>query len=361
VRGRTSSGGFFDPAAKARRITEIDEASTAADFWLDRTRAQTLLREKARLHEDLERLKRPVGQLREASDLLEMAEADSAPEFEPEIAGMVDGAEKVVAAMEFARMMSGENDRAAAILQIHAGMGGTESQDWVVMLLRMYLRWAERRGFSTEVVDEVPGEEAGLKSVTVSVTGDYAAGYLRAEGGVHRLVRISPFDANARRQTTFASVTVLPDIEDTIEIEVKEEDLRVDTFRSGGAGGQHVNKTDSAVRLTHLPSGIVVACQAERSQHKNRSTALKILKAKLYDVERRKKEAERDKREAEKKDIDFGSQIRSYVLHPYRMVKDLRTGVETGNTDAVLDGELDPFIEAYLIAGMEACSGSARS
>ncbi len=349
MRGPRSSGGIFDPDGKARRIAEIDQQSTAGDFWNDNKRAQALLKEKSRLEKDVEAVRKPVQALADAADLLELAEAEGAAEFEAEVTASVDQVEQQVAALEFARMMSGENDRAGAIVTIHAGMGGTESQDWVQMLLRMYLRYCETRGWTTEVVDELPGEEAGLKNVTFTVEGDWAFGYLKAEAGVHRLVRISPFDSNARRQTTFAGVAILPDIEDSIEIEVNEADLRVDTYRSGGAGGQHVNKTDSAVRLTHLPSGIVVQCQNERSQQKNRSTAMKMLKAKLYDVEVKKKESARDKVEAAKRDIDFGSQIRSYVLHPYRMVKDLRTGHETGNADAVLDGELHPFIEEYLI------------
>jgi peptide chain release factor 2 len=287
--------------------------------------------------------------LRDAADLLEMAEAEGDASFEPEIAASLDQVQRAVEELEFARMMSGDNDRASAIVTIHSGMGGTESQDWVRMLLRMYVMWAEKRGFGVDVTYELPGEEAGLKTVEFEVEGEWAFGYLKAEQGVHRLVRISPFDANARRQTTFASVAVLPDIEDTIDIEINEQDLRIDTYRSGGAGGQHVNKTDSAVRITHLPTNIVVQCQNERSQIKNRSKAMKMLKARLYDLERQKKDAERDKREAAKMDIDFGSQIRSYVLHPYRMVKDLRSGHETGNTDAVLNGDLDEFIHQYLL------------
>jgi peptide chain release factor 2 len=349
VRGPRSSGGIFDRPAKLSRIAELDEESARPDFWNDRVRAQTLSREKTRLQKDLDAVDGPVAALREAADLLELAEAEGETGLETEIAATLDDLERRVSDLEFARMMDGENDRSDAIVEIHAGMGGTESQDWVRMLMRMYMMYCERRGFQVEVLDELAGEEAGLKSVTFQVGGDWAYGYLKAEAGVHRLVRISPFDQNARRQTTFAGVTVLPDIEDTIEIEVRDEDLRVDTYRAGGAGGQHVNKTDSAVRLTHLPTNIVVQCQNERSQIKNRSKAMKMLKARLYDLEVRKKEAERDKLEAAKKDIDFGSQIRSYVLHPYRMVKDLRTGHETGNTDAVLDGDLDEFIHQFLL------------
>lgn len=353
MRGRPSSGGIFDLDVKLRRIAQIDDLSTRPDFWSDRASAMSLGREKTRIQKDIDAFQSPVKALQDAADLVEMAESEGDAGFEPEITATVDEVEKKVGALEFARMMGGENDRADAIVTINAGMGGTESQDWVQMLLRMYLMWAERKGFVTEVLDELPGEEAGLKHVTFQVEGDWAFGFLKAESGVHRLVRISPFDANARRQTTFAGVAVLPDIEDSIEVEVDESDLRIDTFRAGGAGGQHVNKTDSAVRMTHLPTGIVVQCQNERSQMKNRSKAMKMLKAKLYDMEQRKKDAARDKVEAEKREIDFGSQIRSYVLHPYRMVKDLRTGFETGNADGVLNGDLDGFIESYLLHGRQ--------
>ncbi len=348
MRGRSSSGGFFDPEGLQRRIGEIETQSASPDFWTDPRKAQNLLKEKARLERDLEAYRKPLRDLEDAQELLRMAEEEGAEEFGNEVSASLDSVERQVASLEFARMMSGENDAVSAIVEIHAGAGGTEAQDWVEMLLRMYLRWAERRGYRTSIVDILAGEEAGLKSVTFSVEGEYAYGYLKAESGVHRLVRISPFDANARRHTTFASVFVIPDIEDTIEVEVREEDLRVDTYRSGGAGGQHVNKTDSAVRLTHLPTGIVVACQNERSQHKNRATAMRILKARLYDLERKKREAERDQVEAQKKDIDFGSQIRSYVLHPYRMVKDLRTGHETGNADAALSGNRPGSLAGHL-------------
>jgi len=246
------------------------------------------------------------------------------------------------------RKLGGENDAGSAILAIHSGAGGTEAQDWAEMLMRMYLRWAERRGFKTELVDLQPGDGAGIKSATITVEGAYAFGYLRSEGGIHRLVRISPYDSNARRHTSFASVFIYPEIEDDVEVEIDEGDLRVDTYRSSGAGGQHVNKTDSAVRLTHLPTGIVVACQNERSQHKNKAMAMKILRARLYELEKQKQQEKLDELHKTKREIAFGSQIRSYVLHPYRMVKDHRTGAEVGNADGVLDGDIDPFIEAYL-------------
>ncbi len=245
-------------------------------------------------------------------------------------------------------MLSGDNDRLNAIVSIHPGAGGTEAQDWASMLLRMYLRWAEKRDYIAEVVDYQPGEEAGVKSVTFTVTGEFAYGYLKAEFGVHRLVRISPFDANKRRHTSFASVFVYPEIEDDIEVEINEADLRVDTFRASGAGGQHVNKTDSAVRITHIPTGIVVQCQNERSQHKNRAVAMKLLRARLYELKQKEQEEKMQEYHKEKRDIAWGSQIRSYVLQPYRLIKDHRTGIEAGNVDSVLDGDLDQFIEGYL-------------
>ncbi len=251
--------------------------------------------------------------------------------------------------IETEALLAGENDHRSALVVLHSGAGGTEAQDWTEMLLRMYLRWVERHGFKAEVTDSLPGEEAGLKSATFTVEGESAYGLLRSEIGVHRLVRISPFDSNARRHTSFASVFVYPEVDEEIKIDVKPDDLRIDTYRAGGAGGQHVNMTDSAVRITHNPTGIVVQCQNERSQHKNRATAMKMLKSRLYDHEMQKKQAESDKLEASKSDINFGSQIRNYVLAPYRLVKDVRTKLEKGNVDRVLDGDLDPFMHAYLV------------
>jgi peptide chain release factor 2 len=256
-----------------------------------------------------------------------------------------------IESFEFKAKMSGEFDSYLALIEINGGSGGTEAQDWAEMLLRMYLRWAERKGFEVEELDYQAGEVAGIKSATIYVKGPYAYGLLRSEQGVHRLVRISPFDSNARRHTSFASVAVTPDIEDAVEVEIEEKDLRVDTYRSSGAGGQHVNKTDSAVRLTHIPTGIVVACQNERSQHKNRARAMKLLKAKLYELERQKAQARLDEVKGQRQKIDFGSQIRSYVLQPYQLVKDLRTDYETSSVNDVLDGEIDKFIEAYLLQG----------
>lgn len=289
-----------------------------------------------------------VSDLQATIDLL--MESDD-PELSTEAQTKLAKLEKDLADIEFRQMLSGEHDPKNAILSINAGAGGTESCDWAEMLLRMYRMWADKHGYKNEVLDFTPGDQAGFRSVTMTVEGAYVYGYLKAEIGVHRLVRISPFDANKRRHTSFASVFVLPDVEAEIDIEVKDADLRVDTFRSSGAGGQKVNKTDSAVRLTHLPTGIVVACQNERSQHRNRATAMKVLKAKLYELEMEKKQKERDKIEAGKAAINFGSQIRSYVLHPYRLVKDHRTDYEIGNADSVLDGEIDPFIKSYLLQG----------
>jgi peptide chain release factor 2 len=317
-------------------------------FWNDQAKAQKVLPRRKRLEADLQLLKRLRSQEDDAKVLADWLEGgeDVAADF----TAALDALEKTVEAAEFQKMLGGDHDRANAILTINAGAGGTDSQDWAEMLLRMYLRWCDRRGFKRDIADIQAGEEAGIKSATVIVQGEYAYGYLAAEAGVHRLVRISPFDANARRQTSFASVFAWPEIDETIEIDVQEKDLRIDTYRSSGAGGQHVNVTDSAVRITHLPTGIVVACQNERSQIRNREVGMKILKARLYELEMQKRREKLDAVEAAKKDIAFGSQIRSYVLHPYRMVKDHRTKHETGNPDRVLDGDIDDFVKATLVA-----------
>ena len=344
-----SSGGIFDPTQKRNRLKELDTKASAPEFWNNQEEARKLLKERARLQEDLQKFEEAEIALRDAGELIELAELEGDETLEDDIWNALKLATQKIERLEFERMMSGPQDRADAILTIHPGAGGTESQDWAQMLLRMYLRYCERRGFKTEVVDLQPGEEAGIKSATVTVSGDYAYGYLKAESGVHRLVRISPFDASRRRHTSFASVFVYPDIADEVEIEIRDEDLKIDTFRASGAGGQHVNKTSSAVRITHIPTGIVVQCQNKRSQHQNKAMALKVLKARLYDLEVRKKQEEKQKLESTKMDIQFGSQIRSYVLHPYKMVKDLRTGIETSRVDDVLDGDLDQFIKAYLI------------
>jgi peptide chain release factor 2 len=280
--------------------------------------------------------------------LFELA-AEGEP-VEKDLAAQFDKLQGQVQSVETQTLLSGENDRAGAILAIHAGAGGTEACDWAEMLLRMYIRWAERHGYSAELVEFTEGEETGFKSATVTITGEYAYGLLQSETGVHRLVRLSPYDALKKRHTSFASVFVIPEIDENIKIEVREEDLRIDTFRSGGRGGQHVNTTDSAVRITHIPTGIVAQCQNERSQHKNRSVAMKILRARLYEHELEKKMSESKRVEDAKMGIEFGSQIRNYVLHPYRMIKDVRTKVEIGDTDRVLDGDLEPFIRAYLLS-----------
>jgi peptide chain release factor 2 len=305
-----------------------------------------VLQRRRRLAEDRElaaSLRRKVDDL---GVLLEWAEHGEP--VEDELRAGLEALAREVETAEVQKMLGGEHDRKNAIVTIHPGAGGTESQDWAEMLLRMYLRWAERRGFGREVIDLQPGEEAGIKSVTFSVTGDYAYGLLLAEAGVHRLVRISPFDQAARRHTSFASVFVWPELPDDVEVEIDEKDLRIDTFRSSGRGGQHVNVTDSAVRITHLPTGIVVQCQNERSQHRNRESAMRVLRARLYDLKLREQQETLAKLGGEKKEIAFGSQIRSYILQPYRLVKDHRTKVEVGDVDRVLDGDIDVFIKAYL-------------
>jgi peptide chain release factor 2 len=319
------------------------------EFWNDNEKAQEVLKERTLLQKLVEDWQSAANGLEDVQVMIELGEESEDEEALAEVREMLPALEKSIGKMEFARMLSGEHDANNAIVSINAGAGGTEAQDWAEILLRMYLRYCERKGFKAEITEYQPGDEAGTKGVTITVTGDYAFGYLKAEKGIHRLVRISPFDSNARRHTSFCSVFVFPELSDDVDIEILDKDLKVDTFRASGAGGQHVNKTDSAIRITHLPSGIVVSCQSQRSQHKNRSTAMKQLKARLYELEMEKKESEAEELGGEKKDIAWGSQIRSYVLHPYRMVKDHRTDFESGNTDAVLDGNLDGFIEAYLM------------
>ena len=353
------SGGIFDLPGLVRRVEELGAVAAAPDFWADASRAQQVNREQARLQATVNAWKRQREAVDELKLFLELAEEGDAEALH-ELAAQTPVVSKSVDALELQQLLGGEHDAGNAIIEIHPGAGGLEAQDWAEMLLRMYLRWCERRGFKAELLEVQPGEGAGIKSATLAISGDYAYGYAKAESGVHRLVRISPFDANARRQTSFASVLVLPDLDDDIEVEIRPEDLRVDTYRSSGAGGQHVNKTDSAVRLTHLPTGIVVACQNERSQHKNKAMAMKILRARLYELEHRKQEERLAALTKGKTDIGFGHQIRSYVLHPYRMVKDHRTNTEVGNADAVLDGALDEFIDAWLRAQLSA-SGKERA
>ena len=346
--GSRTSGGGFDIAGKEARVAELDTLTAANDFWQEQEKAQAVLKERAALTDVTAQWRKLARGLEDAHVFLEMAAAGD-PEAETEVEKQIAALEQEVREAELQRMLGGEHDAGNAIVSLHPGAGGLEAQDWAEMLLRLYLRWAERKGYKVEMADYVPGEGGGVKSATFTVEGPYAYGYLQAEAGIHRLVRISPFDANARRHTSFASVFVYPDLDESVEVDIRPEDLRIDTYRSSGAGGQHVNKTDSAVRLTHLSTGIVVACQNERSQHRNRAMAMKILRAKLYEVELEKQKEKMEDLHKSKKEIAWGSQIRSYVLHPYRMVKDHRTGVEVGNTDAVLDGEIDGFIEAYLL------------
>jgi peptide chain release factor 2 len=308
-----------------------------------------VLKEQARAKGAVDAFEAQLRAVEDVRVLLELADEAKDDATALEAAGMLTASEEAVGKMEFARMLSGPYDREGAILSINSGAGGTDAQDWAEMLQRMYTRWAQRRGFDIEVLDVQPGDEAGIKSCTISIKGEWAYGYLRAEAGVHRLVRISPFDANARRQTAFASVFIYPDIDETIKLEIDEKDLRVETMRSGGAGGQHVNKTESAIRITHVPTGIAVHCQSERSQHKNRSTAMRILRSKLMELEQRKQEEKMGGIAAAKKAIEWGSQIRSYVLAPYRLVSDHRTETKVGNVDAVLDGDIDQFMIAMLL------------
>jgi peptide chain release factor 2 len=321
----------------------------APDFWEKGETAQKTLKERASLIDSLSPWKGEKKDLEEMEILLQLIEEQGDEKEAQELLAKIEKSEETIGQMEFKRMLGGEHDSGNAIVSINAGAGGTEAQDWVEMLLRMYLRWVEKRGFKSEIVDILAGEEAGLKNVTFTVNGPYAYGYLRAETGIHRLVRISPFDAGARRHTSFASVFVIPEIPEDVVIEIDEKDLRVDTFRSSGAGGQHVNKTDSAVRITHFPTGIVVQCQNERSQHKNKATALKILRARLYEKEMKEKSERLEELHTTKKDIAWGSQIRSYVMHPYRMVKDHRTNQVIHDVDRVMDGDIDELMKTYLL------------
>jgi peptide chain release factor 2 len=327
-------------------LTEIEKQTADPNFWSNPQKSQHLMREKKRLEDMLATEADLVRRSDDISAYLELAREGES--VDAELRREIDSLRQKVEYLETETLLSGDNDDRNAIVTIHPGAGGTESQDWADMLLRMYLRWAERQGFQTVLYDYQPGEEAGLKSATFAVNGDYAFGLLTSEIGVHRLVRISPFDQAKRRHTSFASVFVSPEIDDSIEVVIKPEDIRVDTYRSSGKGGQHVNTTDSAVRITHIPTGIVASCQNERSQHKNRERAMSMLRSKLYEHEMEKKREATKKIEDSKLDIDFGSQIRSYVLQPYRLIKDHRTKTEVGDVDRVLDGDLQPFIRAYL-------------
>ncbi len=334
----------FDPDRLAQRRGELEETMGAPGFWDDQSGATRISTEHSRVTRKLERYERLQGEYDDARELLSLGEDES------EIGVLVASLEGELGRLQEDALFDGQYDAGDAVLEIHAGTGGTDAQDWADMLLRMYLRWASDRGFDTEVLEASPGEEAGLKSTTVAVKGENAYGTLKAERGVHRLVRLSPFDSAHRRHTAFAQVVVAPLLPDDVPVEIDEADLRVDTYRSSGAGGQHVNKTDSAVRITHLPTGIVVQCQNERSQTSNKQTAMRILRSRLAELEEEKREAELARERGAAQDIGFGSQIRSYVLHPYQLVKDHRTDFEVGNTQAVLDGGLDGFVHAYLLA-----------
>ena len=345
---RATCGSIFDPARIRRELSEIETKLADPALWSDPAASQPLMRDRKRLEglvSNDEELVRRTGDIEAYFELAREGE-DVLADLERDIKALSTFSED----LEAKTMLSGEADPLNAIVTVHPGAGGTESQDWAEMLLRMYLRWAEQQGFKTEMNDYQDGEEAGIKSATFTITGDYAFGQLAGESGVHRLVRISPFDSAKRRHTSFASVFVSPEIDDSIHVDIKSEDLRIDTYRSGGKGGQHVNTTDSAVRITHLPTNIVVQCQNERSQHKNREKAMKMLRSRLYEFELDKKKAESRKLEDSKLEINFGSQIRSYVLQPYRMAKDHRTKVEVGDVDKVLDGYLEPFLRGYLLA-----------
>jgi peptide chain release factor 2 len=350
VRASSNSGGFFDVAAKQDELKRIEAQASAPDFWNDQEEAQRALQQRSRLERVINRQQSFESAVADAGVLFEFAEGGEDPDSLSELRSLVERLGREIGEAETEMLLAGENDARNAICTIHPGAGGTESQDWAEMLLRMYLKWAERRGFKTEIIDYQPGEEAGIKGVTFRVEGEYAYGLLAAEAGVHRLVRISPFDQAARRHTSFASLFVYPEIDETIEVEIQDKDLRVDTYRATGAGGQHINTTDSAVRITHIPTNIVVQCQNQRSQHQNRAVAMQVLRSRLYELELEKRQAETAALEANKADISFGSQIRNYVLAPYRLVKDARTKLERGDVDSVLAGDLDDFIKAYLLS-----------
>jgi peptide chain release factor 2 len=352
-------GAIFDAARPTDELKKIEERVGAADFWKDQAAAQKLLQRRRRLEED-----RDLGEsLRTRLDDLAVLKewADAGEPVADELGRALDDLSAQVDAGETKKMLGGEHDRKNAIITIHPGAGGTESQDWAEMLLRMYVRWTERKGFKREVMDLQPGDEAGIKSATLTISGDYVYGMLLAEAGVHRLVRISPYDQASRRHTSFASLYVWPELPDDVDVEIEEKDLRVDTYRSSGAGGQHVNVTDSAIRITHIPSGIVVSCQNERSQHKNRATAMKVLKSRLFDMKMKEQQAKLEQLGGEKKDIAFGHQIRSYVLHPYQMAKDHRTKEEVGDINRVLDGDIDMFIKSYLMKKASGTLGQASA
>jgi peptide chain release factor 2 len=345
------SGGIFDFDNNKKRLIEVNRELEDPDVWSDQSRAESLGKERAQLAAVIDQIERIDRTLSESSELLEMAEAEDDQASADEVRSDIEGIEADVARLEFQRMFDRKADSSNAFLDVQAGAGGTEAQDWADMLLRMYLKWCEANGFEAEIIEASPGEVAGVKSAAIRVKGDYAYGWLRTETGVHRLVRKSPFDSGNRRHTSFASIFVSPEIDDNFEIEINPADLRIDVYRASGAGGQHVNRTESAVRITHEPTGIVVQCQNDRSQHKNKATAMKQLRAKIYEMEEHRRREEAQKIEESKTEVGWGRQIRSYVLDQSR-IKDLRTGVETGNTEAVLNGDLNRFIEESLKRGI---------
>ncbi len=341
------------------RLEELNALSEDSALWDDPEKAQKIMKERTSLDDRIRAVRDVEQSVSDNSEMIEMAEEEGDAEMVAEAEDVLEGLRMQMEKEQLKCLLSGEADNNDAYLQVNAGAGGTEAQDWAEIVLRMYTRWAEARGFKSELLECSAGEEAGIKSATLRIDGEQAYGWLKTEAGVHRLVRISPFDSNARRHTSFASVSVSPVIDDDIDIELEDKDIRVDTYRASGAGGQHINKTDSAVRMTHIPTGIVAACQSDRSQHKNRAGALAMLKAKLYEAELRKREEAAADAHGEKTDIGWGHQIRSYVLHPYQMIKDLRTGVETSQSNAVLDGGIDMFLEASLAAKLD--TGDAKS
>ena len=344
---RPICGAIFEAARPSEELTNLDARAALPDFWKDQAEAQRVNQRRRRLEQDRDLI---VSLKKKSDDLGVLVEwAQSGESVDAEFTAGLEALDQEVQAGEIKKMLGGEHDRKNAIVTIHPGAGGTESQDWAEMLFRMYLRWTERRGFKREIMDYQPGDEAGIKSVTFFVTGEYAYGLLAAEVGVHRLVRISPFDSAARRHTSFASLYAWPELPEDVDIVIEDKDIRIDTYRSSGAGGQHVNVTDSAIRITHMPSGLVVSCQNERSQHRNKDSAMRVLKSRLYDIKMKEQQAKLDEIGGVKKGIGFGSQIRSYVLHPYQMVKDHRTKEQVGDVNRVLDGDIDVFIKTYLM------------
>ena len=347
-------GGIFDLPTKQKEMDDLEKEAMGSDFWSNSQRVQSVNQRISTLKGEIDEFEKLQNSVDDLNVLLELAIEEDDPSMESEIQNGLSVVITQFDKIELQLMLDGEFDENNAILNIHPGAGGVDAQDWAGMLMRMYLRWCDQRSFTTEIVDLTAGDEAGIKGATILVKGTYVYGYLKAESGVHRLVRLSPFDFNNRRHTSFAAVYVTPEIDDSIDVEINAEDLRIDTYRASGAGGQHVNVTDSAVRITHIPTNIMVQCQNERSQHKNREIAMKVLRSRLYDHFRAQRDEELAKLQPERRNIDFGSQIRSYVLHPYQRVKDTRTNLETGNVDAVLNGEIDEFIESYL-RGVHKC------